>query len=57
MTLKASPLNIRGSVRPADRVRMVTSTPKGSHIYYWGTLSACISLFSVIRRSFGHYGY
>ena len=57
MTLKASPLNSRGSVRPADRVRMVTSTPKGSHIYYWGTLSACISLFSVIRRSFGHYGY
>ena len=29
LTLKASPLNSRGSVRPTDRVRVVTSTLKG----------------------------
>ena len=32
LTLKASPLNSRGSVRPTDRVREVTSTLKGSPI-------------------------
>ena len=30
LTLKASPLNSRGSVRPTDRVRVVTSTLNGS---------------------------